>query len=618
MVPISLLKKLKTFDGLAHGELAKIAELCREESYEVGAVIYEEGDKAKDLYIVSQGRVALEMGVPSWSNTQPTRVTVDVLTVGEVFGRSAIVEPHIRTLSPKCVENASVIAIDGSELRHLMETAPHIGYKLTGRLASAIASRLTNTRRKLLGFLGGEKVAQEHTPEETALIQRVHHFIRFRWMAVIAIVLLALFANRVFHIGFSLMPVFILSGIIALYNVFFWLRARRLRLESPSSVVSKARSLAQTQSVVDLVALTLLLHYTGSVENPFIFYFVFHIVIASVLLPSRTAYLLATLAAFLFCLLVGLEFMGVIPHVHLQGFISPQLYRQGSYIGAVLFSLVTVLYISVFMVSSISRELRRRQREVASLKDRCLLDVGALEEANKKLIELDRLRTHFLAIASHDLKAPLATVQTCLQVILGGFTGEINTEQQDLLQRSSTRIEGLLKLINDLLDATRIEAGQIVAEVEETSLIAVVADALENIRSLAEKKGLKLTTEVPEDLPMIEGAPRRLVQVLTNLLINSVQFTPAGGKVIVRVGEVTEHLQVEVMDTGIGIPPEDMPRIFEEFYRGGGVETKGAGLGLAIARKIVEAHEGEIWAESPYPESETGSKFVFTLPKNVG
>jgi signal transduction histidine kinase len=187
-----------------------------------------------------------------------------------------------------------------------------------------------------------------------------------------------------------------------------------------------------------------------------------------------------------------------------------------------------------------------------------------------------------------------------------------------MLGRSSIRIEGLLKLINDLLDATRIEAGQIVEEMEETSVAEVVEDTLENVRSLAEEKGLELLTEVPEGLSKIMGASHRLVQVLTNLSDNAVQFTPSGGKVTIRVGEEADHLRVEVMDTGIGIPPEDMPRIFEEFYRGKDVETKGAGLGLAIAKKIVEAHGGKIGAESPYGESEKGSKFTFTLPKGRG
>jgi signal transduction histidine kinase len=295
--------------------------------------------------------------------------------------------------------------------------------------------------------------------------------------------------------------------------------------------------------------------------------------------------------------------------------LPPGFCRQESYIVAVLFSLVTVLYISTYVTSAIAEDLRKRQREVASLKDRCLIDVRALGAANRKLVELDRLRNHFLAIASHDLQAPLSAVQTYLQVILGGFTGEITDEQRDMLKRSSIRIEGLLGLINDILDATRIEAGQIIQEMEEICLADVVEDALENVSSLAEEKGLELSAEIAQGLPAIPGAPYRLAQVITNLSNNAIKFTPAGGKVIIRVRENADHLQVEVMDTGIGIPSDDMPRIFEEFYRGRDVDAEGAGLGLAIARKIVEAHGGEIWAESPYSEGTKGSKFTFTLPK---
>lgn len=615
MVSISLLGKLKAFEGLADSELEQIARLCREEDYEAGEIIYEEGEIAHDFYVVAQGKVSLVMGVPLWPHAAPTQVAVDVVTRGEVFGKSALEEPHIRTLSPRCEEKTRVIAIMGSELRHLLDAAPHIGYELMERIADATASRLMNTRKELLSFLGGEKLAQEYTPEEAALIQRVHYFIQYRWIAVIGIALLALIANQVFRIGFPLIPVLLITAIIALYNLWFWLRARRLGSEDLSSIVPSARSLVRIQSVADLVAITLILHYTGSVENPFVIYFVFHIIITSVLLPGRAAYLLATFAALLFCSLVGLEYVKLIPHIHLQNFLPLGFCRQESYIVSVLFSLVTVLYISAYLTSSIAGELRRRQREVGSLKDRCLIDIRALEEANKKLVELDRLRSHFLAIASHDLKAPLAAVQTYLQVILGGFAGEISGEQRGMLERSSIRIEGLLRLINDILDATRIETGQIVQEMERISLAEVVEDALENVRSPAEEKGLELSAEVAKDLPEIAGAPHRLVQVITNLLNNAAQFTSAGGKVTIRAREDADHLRVEVMDTGIGIPPEDMPRIFEEFYRGRDVDTKGAGLGLAIAKKIVEAHGGEIWAESPYPESEEGSRFTFTLPK---
>ena len=133
--------------------------------------------------------------------------------------------------------------------------------------------------------------------------------------------------------------------------------------------------------------------------------------------------------------------------------------------------------------------------------------------------------------------------------------------------------------------------------------------------ALAVEKEMDLRVEIPEGFCQIQGSPRRLRQVLTNLLSNAVKFTPEKGTVTLRLTEEDAHVQVEVTDTGIGIPPEDLPRIFGEFYRGGNVESQGAGLGLAIAKKIVEGHGGSIWAESPYTDGQPGSRFVFTLPR---
>jgi signal transduction histidine kinase len=267
------------------------------------------------------------------------------------------------------------------------------------------------------------------------------------------------------------------------------------------------------------------------------------------------------------------------------------------------------------MATSISGELRKRQREVASLRDRCLIDFSALEEVNKKLTEMDRLRTYFLGMVSHDLKAPLVAIQSYFQVILGGFAGEVNEEQREMLERSSHRIGELLELTSDLLDVSRIEAGQIAKEFKDTSLREVVQGSLQDCRALAGKKGIELHTEMPEKLPIIQAAPNRLRQVLNNLLSNAIKFTPPQGLITLTVEEKENHLRVEVRDTGIGIPPEDLCYVFDEFFRGQDTDKTGAGLGLSIAKKIVEAHKGRIWAESPCTPDGKGSKFTFTLPK---
>lgn len=244
------------------------------------------------------------------------------------------------------------------------------------------------------------------------------------------------------------------------------------------------------------------------------------------------------------------------------------------------------------------------------------LGVVALERA--ELLEEEKKRfLRFVSIAAHDLKAPLAAIQSFLGVMLGGFAGELNERQKHMMERSSERITELLKLISDLLDIPRIEMGHLVQEMREVSLIHVVDSFVEESSSLAQQKGIKFSVYLPQNLPFVYGSSTRLQQVITNLVNNAINYTTEG-EVVVRALEADNEILVEVVDTGCGIPPDDMPRLFEDFFRGSNVGVKGTGLGLSISKRIVEAHGGRIWAESPCAETGKGSKFCFALPKKVG
>ncbi|MFC1958194.1 ATP-binding protein [Chloroflexota bacterium] len=240
----------------------------------------------------------------------------------------------------------------------------------------------------------------------------------------------------------------------------------------------------------------------------------------------------------------------------------------------------------------------------------------------KRLVSLvsSRLRNargtlaHVLSIASHDLKAPLAAVESYHKVILSGYAGDLTERQEKMLLRCSERIMGLLNLIDNILDISRIDTRQL--KMEATSLSKVVENVEGTIQPLAEEKGVKLEVEIPGGLPSIPAAPERLEQVFSNLLGNAVKFTGEGGTVTLMVSERSDDILIEVTDTGIGIAPEELPRIFDDFYRGTNVDSAGAGLGLSITKRIIEAHGGKVWAESPCPGSEVGSKFSLTLSKN--
>jgi signal transduction histidine kinase len=331
-------------------------------------------------------------------------------------------------------------------------------------------------------------------------------------------------------------------------------------------------------------------------------------------------------------LLALLEYTGVVPHVNLQGFVLPYRYMQLSRVIGVLVALAALIYTITYATTEVLDALRRRQREVVELRDQLLekrtreleqvsAEVAKLEEERHRfsaeVTKLEDERRHFvrfLGVVAHDLQAPLVATQSLLSYMLEGFTGDITDGQKDLMQRGVRRIDGLLTLITDLLDIPRIEAGQIEREMREISLNEVVKRSVEGLDSLARQKGLALKAELPQSSPEVYGSSRRLQQVVTNLVSNAINYTPEG-MVLIRVTDSDNDVRVEVMDTGIGIPPQDIPRLFTDFFRGSNVQTKGTGLGLSISKRIIGAHGGKIWAESPCPETNRGSRFTFTLPK---
>ena len=374
--------------------------------------------------------------------------------------------------------------------------------------------------------------ASERNPQEAALMMWLKVLIATRWTAIIGVIIATLVATRVFNISFPTVPVFVICAFMAVYNLALLLQARKLESKRAGSLVRSIRVYGSIHIVLDLATLTVLLHFTGGIENPFIFYFVLHIIGASIALSRKAVYYLATMALLMVALLAGLEYFGIIPHTNLVGFTPDALYREGSYVLVVLVVLATALFISTYMATSVSRELGRRQSQVVELRERLLHEkTGQLEQASLEIANLEEEKSRFLrflGIAAHDLKAPLTAIQGFLWVILGGYAGELADKQRNMLERCTKRIAELMNLISDLLDIPRIETGQIVQEMKEISVREVVKHSTDELRNSAKEKGLKLKLELPGRLPKINGSSSRLQQVLTNLLSNAINYTPEG------------------------------------------------------------------------------------------
>jgi signal transduction histidine kinase len=454
---------------------------------------------------------------------------------------------------------------------------------------------------------------------ELGLLRWLRQYVQLRWLAVGAVLLGTLVARFALGIGVPLFPVLSIALVIAFYNVLFtiWQQKYRQYPRESETRMRWGRNFAFTQVIVDLVALTVLLHFIGGIESPFFMFYLFHVGFGSMMLSRRDAYRVMGLAIGLFVLLVGTEFLGWLPHVHLEGFVPPDLYQEQGYVAAVLVSFAATLIVLTAGATAIVAELRRQWEQQARAKER------ELEATARKLDELDRMRVFFLGLASHDLKTPLAVVANYLQAILDGFVGEVNEKQRRWMERANVRVMELTRMINDFLDVSQLAPERILEEMEHMSLIDTVQQSLEDVRVRAEEKEIALRVELPKQLPPLHAAPRRLQQVITNLLDNAVKFSPRKGEVVLKVYQQGEdEIRVDVEDTGPGIPTLYMPHIFEDYFRARRKEfVPGAGLGLSTARKIVEVHEGELWVESPYYEDaegkERGSRFSLTLQTSL-
>jgi signal transduction histidine kinase len=240
--------------------------------------------------------------------------------------------------------------------------------------------------------------------------------------------------------------------------------------------------------------------------------------------------------------------------------------------------------------------------------------VTEIQKAYEELSELDRLKSEFVAIASHELQTPLTLILGYASFLKEETTGAAG-EQLDIVLRSALRLRSL---INDMINLRHIETGEAELELEQLSLNELVTTITAEFASLAEAKKQTISIKLASQLPMVKADRQKLHLVLANLLSNAIKFTPEGGRIEVEVKTRENEVWVSVRDTGIGIPPREQERIFDRFYQVEPSLTRrfeGIGLGLSIAKGMVELHGGRIWVESL---EGMGSSFTFALPLSEG
>ena len=240
-----------------------------------------------------------------------------------------------------------------------------------------------------------------------------------------------------------------------------------------------------------------------------------------------------------------------------------------------------------------------------------------LQRLYRELETASRHKSEFLANMSHELRTPLNAIIGFSQVLRDGLFGEVNAKQEEYLEDILTSGHHLLALINDVLDLSKVEAGQVQLELAPFSIQDALERGVSMVREQATRNDVQVTLHANDGLHVVTGDERRVRQVIFNLLSNAVKFTSAGGSVDVTATRANGEVRVSVADTGPGITEDDLGRIFEEFQQteAGARQHEGTGLGLALSKRFVEMHGGRIWCDS---EVGKGSTFVFTIPAAVG
>jgi signal transduction histidine kinase len=304
-------------------------------------------------------------------------------------------------------------------------------------------------------------------------------------------------------------------------------------------------------------------------------------------------------------------------------------------ISLVLFLLVIlVLFAGILIARSITRPLSilaRGVQEVAEgdlsirFKVKSKDELGELAAAFNEMIEklkeqrereqlVARLKTEFISIAAHQLRTPLSSVKWILNMFIDGDFGQLTEKQKEFVEKGYEANDRMIHLVNDLLDATRIEEGRFGFEFSLNNFSEFLTETIGYSDEDAKIRDIKLTVSVPETPIEMVFDPQRLKMAVTNLVDNAIRYTPRSGKVSVLAKKMGDFVKVIVQDSGVGIPKHQKDRVFSKFFRADNVvrmQTEGTGLGLYLTKNIIEKHGGKIWFES---EENKGTAFHFTIP----
>lgn len=439
-----------------------------------------------------------------------------------------------------------------------------------------------------------------------AIQRRNLWFIKLRYGAVIMLLMFLFFAEFSLGLRFSKAQstaLIVITIIIQLYNLILHSKIKSIKCD-PFKFNPLHFSLVQM--LLDLVALGMIVYYTGGIETPLFMLFIFHMIIGSLILPGFIIYLIAIVIILYFQLLTFSEYFGVIQHQAIIGFLNIPLYKNLKFVIVynTIFSFVMIM--SVVLANTIANQLYKMEQQ--------------LVESIDKLKQSEVEKQKYIIGLVHEIKSPLAAVHSYLEVILHKFLGPVDVIVEEKLIRARTRSDEAINMINDILKVSKL---RLLDEISSAScdINELIKSVIYSFQEPIKLKNIGLVlVNNRKSMPEITGDKFLLEIAFSNLLGNSIKYVNQHGRIEIVLSDNDSGIKLEFCDDGIGIPSNELPKIFNDFYRASNIKSKsyeGSGLGLSIVKHVIERHGGKIEVISPSRlgnEKNPGSAFYIFLP----
>jgi signal transduction histidine kinase len=440
------------------------------------------------------------------------------------------------------------------------------------------------------------------------LLGRLRWFARLRWVAVAGLAVAAIVGPR-FGLAGTWPSLALVAGLVAAYNAVYllWLR----RLTEADHRYSDLRVVAIIQMVSDLAALVVVIHFTGGCHSPVLPFLVFHMAIGTIMISTRIMYLLAVATCSVTIGLFLLEHRGLLIHHHIHTGTGDT--AAGCALNAAM--LVVLLLGVVYLTDSVTSRFKERTRALFRTSEK-LRDRGEeLQRLLSEMEEAERKKSHYMRISAHQLRSPLGTIKTSLQVLVDGYLDAGSDQGRRLLVGATERVDDLLAIVNDLLELAKMREGRAQAPwARQVYINQVIADIFDAMTPIAQERQVELVPDFRGVALLDWGVPPDLVYIFENLIHNAIIYSAEGGEVRVSLAVDDGIATVVVEDQGIGIPEDLQDDVFLEFVRAPNAKIHaegGTGLGLSIVKEGVEMHGGTVTLEST---PERGSRFIVRLP----